>query len=91
MNHQNQNQDESNAATTDAAGSTEARPRDPELRDAEQQSAVDHTEYERSHDPDSELHLDGEDDSLYNDGLDIGDDADTLAGTDGAGPKGIKG
>ena len=32
-----------------------------------------------------------EDGSLYNDGLDIGDDADTLAGTDGASPKGIKG
>jgi hypothetical protein len=35
--------------------------------------------------------LDGEDDSLYNDGLDIGDGTDTLAGTDGNSPKGIKG
>jgi hypothetical protein len=91
MNHQNQNQDESNTAATDAASSTDTCPRGAVLRDAEQRSAVDHTEYERSHDPDSELHLDGGDGGLYNDGLDIGDDADTLAGTDGDSPKGIKG
>jgi hypothetical protein len=40
--------------------------------------------------PDSELRLDGEDDNLYNDDLDIGNDAEPLAGTDGnnkTGPK----
>jgi hypothetical protein len=35
--------------------------------------------------------MDGEDDSLYNDGLDVGDDSESLAGTDGNAPKGIKG
>jgi len=55
MNHQNQNQDESSTAAAAAAGSTETGLPDPELRDAEQRSAVDHAEYERSRDPDSEF------------------------------------
>ena len=34
--------------------------------------------------PDTELHLDGESDSLYSDGLDVEDDSgETLAGTRG--------
>jgi len=91
MTNQNPNSDESNPAATEVDDPTEARARDEALRGAEQRAAVDHTEYEKSRDPDSELHLDGEDDSLYNDGLDIADDTDTLAGTDGNSPKGIKG
>jgi hypothetical protein len=91
MNHPNQDQDESSTAAGDASSSTETRPRGAALNGAEQRSAVEHTRYERSRDPDGELHLDGEDDSLYNDGLDIGEDAATLAGTDGDSPKGIKG
>ncbi len=43
MNHQNQNQDESNTAATDAASFRETRPRDAALNGAEQRSAVDHT------------------------------------------------
>jgi hypothetical protein len=35
--------------------------------------------------------LDGEDDSLYSDGLDVGDGTESWAGTDGGAPKGIKG
>ena len=53
--------------------------------------AADHVSYKKSRNPDAELHLDGEDDSLYNDGLDIGEDTDTLAGTDGKTPGGVKG
>ena len=54
-------------------------------------SAVDHVDYKKSRNPDTELHLNGEDDSLYDDGLDLDDDTDTLAGTDGNTPGGVKG
>lgn len=57
----------------------------------EQRAAVDHTDYEKSRNPDSELRLDDEDDSLYSDGLDIGDDTEPLAGTDGDNLTGVKG
>jgi hypothetical protein len=89
MNSENPNPDESDTAATEAA--TSNRLRGWTLDGAEQKAAVDHTEYEKSRDPDTELHLDGEDDSLYNDGLDIGDDSETWASTDGDSPKGIKG
>lgn len=88
----NQNSDESNRASTRLGSeSTKPRLRGAPLDGAEQKSAVEHTEYERCRNPDTELHLDGEDDSLYSDGLDIGDDTESLAGTDGNAPKGIKG
>ena len=62
----------------------ERRLRGKDLRGSEQKNAPDHAAYEKTRNPDTELHLDGEDDSLYNDGLDIeGDDDDTLAGTRG--------
>jgi len=69
----------------------ETRLRGAALGGAEQKTAAAHDEYEKTRNPDTELHLDGEDDSLYNDGLDVGDDSESLAGTDGNGPKGIKG
>lgn len=48
-------------------------------------------EYEKTRNPDTELRLDGEKDSLYDDGLDIDEDTDTLAGTRGSSPpSGIK-
>ena len=77
--------------TEEVAKSAETRLRGAELEGAEQKIAVDHTEYEETRNPDTELHLDGEDDTLYSDGLDVGDDSEPLAGTDGKGPKGIKG
>jgi len=41
-------------------------------------------DYEKRRNPDTELRVDGEDDSLYDDGLDTEDDDDeTLAGTRG--------
>lgn len=53
------------------------------LTGSEQRAAVDHADYEKKRNPDAELHLDGEEDTLYNDGLDIGDDSDPSAGTRG--------
>lgn len=54
------------------------------LKGSEQKAAADHAQYEERRKPDTELHLDGEPDSLYNDGLDVEDDSgDTLAGTRG--------
>lgn len=79
------------AASDGGVTSPESRLRGEALHGAEQGSAADHTDYERSRNPDAELRLDGEDDSLYSDGLDIGDDTATLAGTDGDSPKGAKG
>ncbi len=79
--------------SSDAPGgeAKEPRLRGTELTSAEDKSAADHVAYKMSRNPDAELHLDGEDDSLYNDGLDVGDDGETLAGTDGKTPGGVKG
>jgi hypothetical protein len=85
----------SDAPTTDgtdaAPNLVKTRLRGDALDGAEQKSSVDHTDYEETRNPDAELHLDGEDDSLYSDGLDIRDDTESYAGTDGDAPKGIKG
>ena len=59
------------------------------LRGSEQNAAPDHVEYETTRDPDTELHLDGEEDVLYSDGVDIEENTDTLAGTRGT-SSGIK-
>jgi hypothetical protein len=83
---------ESHPVTTgQAAKFTEARLRGAALDAADQKAAVDHADYEKSRNADAELHLDDEVDSLYSDGLDIGNDTEPLAGTDGNRPKGIKG
>jgi hypothetical protein len=44
--------------------------------------AADHDELKKTG-PDSELHLDDEKDTLYDDGLDVEDDSETLADTKG--------
>jgi hypothetical protein len=80
-----------NAPTGPAAQAKEPRLRGPEWVGADQKIAVDHVVYEKSRNPDAQLRVDGEDDTLYNDGLDIGDDSGPPAGTDGNRPKGIKG
>ncbi len=41
-------------------------------------------------DPDTDLHLDGEEDTLYSDGLVIKGDSETLSGTHGVSPGSIK-
>jgi hypothetical protein len=64
----------------DTAG--ERRLRGGKLEGAETKKAADHMSYEKRRNPDTELHLDDEPDTLYDDGLDIeDDDPDTLAGT----------
>jgi len=88
----NQNLHESSVVTTDAAvESVGPRLRGKALGGAEQRAAVDHVEYETSRNLDTELRLDGEDDSLYSDGLNVGDGSLPLAGAGDANPKGIKG
>jgi hypothetical protein len=78
-----------NANSTDddkarAATASERKLRGTALEGSEQKSAADHTTYEERRSPDTELHLDDEKDTLYNDGLDLEDDSgDTLAGTRG--------
>jgi hypothetical protein len=62
----------------------ERRLRGTELEGAENKTAADHGAFEKRRNPDTELHLDGEEDTLYDDGLDTGDDdPDTFAGTRG--------
>lgn len=45
--------------------------------------AVNHLEHANKRSPDHELRLDGENDSLYTDGLDIDEGSEPLAGTHG--------
>jgi hypothetical protein len=62
----------------------ERRLRGEALQGAETKSAADHLEYEEQRNPDTELRLDDEPDTLFDDGLDLeDDDPDTLAGTRG--------
>lgn len=61
------------------------------LDGAETKASVDHTDYAATRNPDTELRLDGEEDNLYGDGLDVSGDTEAWAGTDGDAPKGIKG
>jgi hypothetical protein len=68
--------------TADSAG--ERKLRGTALNGSEQKDAADHSEYERERNPDTELHLDGETDTLFSDGIDIEENFDTLAGTDGS-------
>ena len=86
------NSDAPTADGTDAAPNlANTRLRGDALDGAEQKSSVDHADYEETRDPDAELRLDGEEDSLYSDGLDVRDDTESYAGTDGDAPKGLKG
>jgi hypothetical protein len=76
--------DSTNDDDAGAATAPERRLRGAALDGSEQKSAADHTRYEERRKPDAELHLDGEPDSLYSDGLDVEDDSgETLAGTRG--------
>jgi hypothetical protein len=69
---------------------SERRLRGANLEGSEQKSAPDHLDYAKTRNPDTELRLDGEVDTLYSDGLDIeADEDDTLAGTRGS-SSGIK-
>jgi hypothetical protein len=91
MNIQNQSSVESKTSATEVDEYTEAHLRGAGVDGAEQKAAANHTEYEEARDPDSELRLDGEDETLYSDGIYIGDDTESLAGTDGDNRTGAKG
>jgi hypothetical protein len=68
-------------ADTDA----ERRIRGGALDGSEKKGSVDHDEYEKRRNPDTELRLDDEEDTLYDDGLDVEDDDEQpLAGTRGS-------
>jgi hypothetical protein len=71
----------------------ERRLRGEALEGSDQDEAADHVKYNKKRNPDTELHLDGEKDSLYDDGLEIDEEdseSDTLAGTRGAGSTVLK-
>ena len=71
------------------ATAAERKIRGGALEGSDQKSAPDHADFEKKRNPDTALHVDGEEDSLYSDGLDIEEDTDTLAGTRGT-SSGIK-
>ncbi len=58
------------------------------LKGSDQIDAVDHVAQAKKRNPDTELHLDGEKDSLHADGLDVEDDTLTLADTKGMSNRG---
>ena len=49
----------------------------------EQKKSVAHAAYEKARNPDATLHLDDEEDSLYDDGLELDDNSAPLTGKDG--------
>ena len=54
------------------------------LDGSEQKKSVAHTAFEKTRNPDATLRLDGEEDTLYDDGLEVDDDsAGPLTGKDG--------
>ena len=53
------------------------------LGGAERKKSVAHTEFEKTRNPDATLRLDGEEDTLYDDGLELEDDSGPLTGKDG--------
>jgi hypothetical protein len=70
---------------TDPDTDAERRIRGGALDGSEKKRSVDHGEYEKRRNPDTELRLDDEEDTLYDDGLDIEDDDEQpLAGTRGS-------
>lgn len=67
------------------------RLRGSDLEGAERPDSVEHAAYLKTRKPDAELRLEGEKDDLYDDGLEIEEDDETLAGTRGGGSAGAKG
>ena len=78
----NDNSPNDDRSTIDSTG--ERKLRGVALKGSEQKAAADHVEYETGRNPDTELRLDGEADTLYSDGIDVEEDLDTPAGTHGS-------
>ena len=68
-------------AADDPSGEIELRGDD--LDGAERKRSVRNSEHLAKRDPDAVLHVDGEEDTLYSDGLEVEDDSLTLADTHG--------
>ena len=66
-----------------AAYEAERTIRGAALDGSERSNAVDHTAYKKNSNPDTILRLDGEEDTLYDDGLELEDDSAPLTGKDG--------
>ena len=63
--------------------SGETKLRGEALAGSERKRAADHTQYDESRNPDTVLRVDNEEDTLYDDGLELEDDAPTLVTTPG--------
>ncbi len=61
----------------------ESQLRGAALDGAERKKSVAHTAYEKKVNPDTKLHLDDEEDTLYDDGLELEDNSAPLTGKDG--------
>jgi hypothetical protein len=61
----------------------ESHLRGPALEGSDQRNAADHVAYDKTRNTDQTLRLDGEEDTLYEDGLDLEDDSRPLKGIDG--------
>ncbi|MEO7209210.1 MAG: hypothetical protein ABI356_06505 [Steroidobacteraceae bacterium] len=73
---------EANSIPIDRTG--ESTLRGSALDGAEQKKSVAHTSFEKAGNTDATLHLDGEEDTLYDDGLEVDDDSSgPLTGKDG--------
>jgi hypothetical protein len=77
----NANTDNDKPDAIDPAG--ENKLRGDALAGSERKRAVDHTAYEKKRNPDAVLRLDGEEDTLYDDGLEIEEGVPPLVTTPG--------
>jgi hypothetical protein len=84
--HSNDAQDDSNADRDELAGidpSGESELRGEALAGIQGKRSLGQTAQAKHRNPDAVLHLDNEEDTLYNDGIEIEDDSQTLADTHG--------
>jgi hypothetical protein len=77
----NVNPDDPEATPADRA--TKSKLRGRSLVGSDQNASVDHTEYEETLNTDTTLRLDDEEDTLYDDGLELDDDSAPFTGKDG--------
>ncbi len=76
--------DESDGDNVPVDKTGESTIRGSALDGSERKKSVAHTAFEKTRNPDATLHLDGEEDTLYDDGLELEDDSSgPLTGKDG--------
>ena len=73
--------DDGDQSSVDTAA--ESSLRGAALSGSDRKKAVDHVAYEKARNTDTTLRLDGEEDTLYEDGLEIEDHSGPLTGKDG--------